>query len=50
MSAAESIEDEEVTRLRKDQHDEVRILQEGALRRLKKLAGRPALGEPHQRR
>jgi len=31
------IEDEEVTRLRKDQHDEVRILQEGALRRLKKL-------------
>ncbi len=32
-----SIEDEEVTRLRKDQHDEVRILQEGALRRLKKL-------------
>ncbi|MSP37492.1 MAG: DNA-directed RNA polymerase subunit beta [Deltaproteobacteria bacterium] len=36
-----TIEDEEVTRLRKDQHDEVRILQEGALRRLKKLlAGR----------
>ena len=32
-----SIEDEEATRLRKDQHDEVRILQEGALRRLKKL-------------
>ena len=32
-----SIEDEEITRLRKDQHDEVRILQEGALRRLKKL-------------
>jgi DNA-directed RNA polymerase subunit beta len=31
------IEDEEITRLRKDQHDEVRILQEGALRRLKKL-------------
>jgi DNA-directed RNA polymerase subunit beta len=31
------IEDEEVTRLRKDQHDEVRILQDGALRRLKKL-------------
>jgi DNA-directed RNA polymerase subunit beta len=31
------IEDEEVTRLRKDQHDEVRILQEGALKRLKKL-------------
>ena len=26
------IEDEEVTRLRKDQHDEVRILQEGALK------------------
>ncbi|HTF93052.1 MAG TPA: DNA-directed RNA polymerase subunit beta, partial [Verrucomicrobiae bacterium] len=38
---SKSIEDEEVTRLRKDQHDEVRILQEGALRRLKKLlAGR----------
>ncbi|HTN72099.1 MAG TPA: DNA-directed RNA polymerase subunit beta, partial [Methylomirabilota bacterium] len=35
------IEDEEITHLRKDQHDEVRILQEGALRRLKKLlAGR----------
>ena len=34
---SKSIEDEEVTRLRKDQHDEVRILQEGALRRLKKL-------------
>jgi DNA-directed RNA polymerase subunit beta len=31
------IEDEEVTRLRKDQHDEIRILQEGALRRLKRL-------------
>jgi DNA-directed RNA polymerase subunit beta len=31
------IEDEEVTRLRKDQHDEIRILQDGALRRLKKL-------------
>jgi DNA-directed RNA polymerase subunit beta len=31
------IEDEEITRLRKDQHDEIRILQEGALRRLKKL-------------
>ncbi|HWX76822.1 MAG TPA: DNA-directed RNA polymerase subunit beta [Candidatus Acidoferrales bacterium] len=31
------IEDEEIIRLRKDQHDEVRILQEGALRRLKKL-------------
>ncbi|MBM2805619.1 MAG: rpoB, partial [Deltaproteobacteria bacterium] len=39
------IEDEEVTRLRKDQHDEVRILQEGALRRLKKLlAGRRLAG------
>ncbi|HYA30129.1 MAG TPA: DNA-directed RNA polymerase subunit beta, partial [Acidobacteriota bacterium] len=38
---SKAIEDEEVTRLRKDQHDEVRILQEGALRRLKKLlAGR----------
>jgi DNA-directed RNA polymerase subunit beta len=34
---SKTIEDEEVTRLRKDQHDEVRILQEGALRRLKKL-------------
>jgi DNA-directed RNA polymerase subunit beta len=31
------IEDEEVIRLRKDQHDEVRILQDGALRRLKRL-------------
>jgi DNA-directed RNA polymerase subunit beta len=31
------IEDEEVTRLRKDQYDEIRILQDGALRRLKKL-------------
>src|SRR5678816_2426389 len=31
------IEEEEVARLTKDQHDEVRILQEGALRRLKKL-------------
>ncbi len=38
---SKSIEDEEIARLRKDQHDEVRILQEGALRRLKKLlAGR----------
>ncbi len=34
---SKSIEDEEITRLKKDQHDEVRILQEGALRRLKKL-------------
>jgi DNA-directed RNA polymerase subunit beta len=34
---SKTIEDEEVTRLRKDQHDEVRILQDGALRRLKKL-------------
>jgi DNA-directed RNA polymerase subunit beta len=34
---SKSIEDEEVTRLRKDQHDEIRILQDGALRRLKKL-------------
>jgi DNA-directed RNA polymerase subunit beta len=34
---SKTIEDEEVTRLRKDQHDEIRILQEGALRRLKKL-------------
>ncbi|HTM07638.1 MAG TPA: DNA-directed RNA polymerase subunit beta [Verrucomicrobiae bacterium] len=31
------IEDEEVSRLRKDQHEEIRILQDGALRRLKKL-------------
>src|SRR5438552_7197271 len=31
------IEDEEVARLRKDQHDEIRILQDGALRRLKRL-------------
>jgi DNA-directed RNA polymerase subunit beta len=36
-----AIEDEEITRLKKDQHDEVRIIQEGALKRLKKLlAGR----------
>ncbi|HEY1373985.1 MAG TPA: DNA-directed RNA polymerase subunit beta [Candidatus Binatia bacterium] len=35
------IEDEEVNRLKKDQHEEIRILQDGALRRLKKLlAGR----------
>ena len=34
---SKAIEDDEVTRLRKDQHDEVRILQEGALKRLKKL-------------
>ena len=34
---SKAIEDEEITRLRKDQHDEVRILQEGALKRLKKL-------------
>jgi DNA-directed RNA polymerase subunit beta len=31
------IEDEEVSRLRKDQHEEIRILQDGAMRRLKKL-------------
>jgi DNA-directed RNA polymerase subunit beta len=31
------IEDEEVSRLKKDQHEEIRILQDGALRRLKKL-------------
>ncbi|MBI2988412.1 MAG: DNA-directed RNA polymerase subunit beta [Deltaproteobacteria bacterium] len=31
------IEDEEIGRLRKDQQDEVRIIQEGALKRLKKL-------------
>jgi DNA-directed RNA polymerase subunit beta len=34
---SKAIEDEEIVRLRKDQHDEVRILQDGALRRLKKL-------------
>jgi DNA-directed RNA polymerase subunit beta len=34
---SKAIEDEEITRLRKDQHDEVRILQEGAMKRLKKL-------------
>ena len=34
---SKAIEDEEITRLRKDQHDEIRILQEGALKRLKKL-------------
>jgi DNA-directed RNA polymerase subunit beta len=39
------IEDEEITRLRKDQHDEIRILQEGALRRLKRLlAGKKLAG------
>ncbi len=31
------IEDEEVSRLKKDQHDEVRIIQEGAFKRIKKL-------------
>ena len=31
------IEDEEISHLKKDQHDEVRIIQEGALKRLKKL-------------
>jgi DNA-directed RNA polymerase subunit beta len=31
------IEDEEISRLKKDQHEEIRILQEGALKRLKKL-------------
>jgi len=42
---SKAIEDEEVTRLRKDQHDEIRILQDGALRRLKKLlAGRRLAG------
>ena len=34
---SKAIEDEEIIRLRKDQHDEVRILQDGALRRLKKI-------------
>ena len=42
---SKAIEDDEVIRLRKDQHDEVRILQEGALRRLKKLlVGRSLAG------
>jgi DNA-directed RNA polymerase subunit beta len=42
---SKAIEDDEVIRLRKDQHDEVRILQEGAMRRLKKLlAGRRLAG------
>ncbi len=36
---SKTIEDEEVIRLRKDQHDEIRILQDGALRRLKRLLG-----------
>ena len=31
------IEDEEISRLKKDQHDEVRIIQGGGLKRLKKL-------------
>jgi DNA-directed RNA polymerase subunit beta len=31
------IEDEDVSRLRKDQHEEIRILQDGAMKRLKKL-------------
>ncbi|MEE9144212.1 MAG: DNA-directed RNA polymerase subunit beta [Candidatus Binatia bacterium] len=31
------IEDEEITRLKKDQQDEVRIIREGALKRIKKL-------------
>jgi DNA-directed RNA polymerase subunit beta len=34
---SKAIEEDEVTRLRKDQHDEIRILQDGALRRLKRL-------------
>lgn len=34
---SKAIEDEEIIRLRKDQHDEIRILQDGALKRLKKL-------------
>ena len=39
------IEDEEISRLKKDQHDEVRIIQEGALKRLKKLlVGRRTAG------
>jgi DNA-directed RNA polymerase subunit beta len=40
-----TIEEEEIVRLRKDQHDEIRILQDGALRRLKRLlAGRRLAG------
>ena len=31
------IEDDEISRLKKDQHDEIRIIHEGALKRLKKL-------------
>ena len=31
------IEDDEIGRLKKDQHDEIRIIQEGALKRLKKI-------------
>jgi DNA-directed RNA polymerase subunit beta len=31
------IEDEEIARLRKDQHEEIRIIQDGALKRLKRL-------------
>ena len=31
------IEDEEISRLKKDQHDEVRIIEEGAVKRLKRL-------------
>ena len=34
---SKAIEDEEVVRLRKDQHDEIGRLQDGALRRLKRL-------------
>ena len=42
---SKTIEEDEIIRLRKDQHDEIRILQDGALRRLKKLlAGRRLAG------
>jgi DNA-directed RNA polymerase subunit beta len=42
---SKTIEEDEIVRLRKDQHDEIRILQDGALRRLKKLlAGRRLAG------
>ncbi|HEU4342981.1 MAG TPA: DNA-directed RNA polymerase subunit beta [Candidatus Binatia bacterium] len=41
---SKAIEDEEIIRLRKDQHDEIRILQEGALKRLKKLLVGKRLG------
>jgi len=41
---SKTIEEDEIVRLRKDQHDEIRILQDGALRRLKKLLAGRRLG------